>query len=242
MLGKRSLARAVQSTRATPYLVFLPVVRLDEVPLVTLFLPGAAFLPGATFLAATAFLAPPSPRAGCNRPPCRFRRARGGRSSGRGWDPASPGHHAEHAWPGDDGCLTARVPPHVDHDAAYAGHNTRARHALGCDCDSIANMCHLYLLKGRMTHHQRFAEVTLALPTQLGSSGPLDPGAPTSPLVPRGAWLPREGLFVRVPSGHPPGRFAPVSRSEPQVPQMTVRLPCPWTARAASRRCRTRRV
>lgn len=60
MLGKRSLARAVQSTRATPYLVFLPVVRLDEVPLVTLFLPGAAFLPGATFLAATAFLAPPS--------------------------------------------------------------------------------------------------------------------------------------------------------------------------------------
>ena len=45
------LTRAVLPTRESPYRVFLPVVRLDEVSLAPAFLPGAAFLPAAAFLA-----------------------------------------------------------------------------------------------------------------------------------------------------------------------------------------------
>ena len=43
-VGRTSSLRAVLPTRESPYRVFLPVPRLDEVPLDAGFLPGAAFL------------------------------------------------------------------------------------------------------------------------------------------------------------------------------------------------------
>ena len=61
---KDSLTHSVRPTRESSYRVFLPVVRLDEVPLATGLLPGTTFLAtgfllGAAFLesAALAFLA-----------------------------------------------------------------------------------------------------------------------------------------------------------------------------------------
>ncbi len=55
--GRTSCTRAVLPTRESPYRVFLPVLRLDEVPLAAGLLPGAALLPAAAFLPGAAFSA-----------------------------------------------------------------------------------------------------------------------------------------------------------------------------------------
>jgi hypothetical protein len=128
---KDSLTHPVRPTRESSSRVFLPVVRLDEVPLATGFLLGAAFLESAA-LAFLAAVVPPEvigrvrPDGVCGRLATTLR------TPGPGMRLVSSpvSHRTVIMAP-----LTAVTTP---------GRGTPLR----CHCDPIANVCHLCLLNG----------------------------------------------------------------------------------------------